>query len=98
MRTLHHEILEMGGTAQLPIAGVSAGEAEIVDTFDAARDEEHDEFLGRCDDLLAEVHEETAQAELTYAELTYAELEEIDEDLLDLRGPLSEVTDRATRT
>jgi ABC-type taurine transport system substrate-binding protein len=88
---LRSEILDMGGTAQLLVADALAGDTEIVATFNEARDEEYAEFIGRCDDFLAEVDKETRAAKFTYAEL-----EEIDEDLIKLRGWLTKVTDRDT--
>lgn len=93
LRALRSEILDMHGAAQLLTATALAGEAEIIETFNAARDEEYTEFLSRCDDFLAEINKETAAAKFTYAEL-----EEIDEDLAKLKGWLAKVNDRDTFT
>jgi hypothetical protein len=79
----------MGGSAQLLEARALAGEADVVATFNAARDEEYTEILSRCDDFLAEIERETAAEKFTYAEL-----EENDEDLVKLRGWLEKVRAR----
>jgi Protein ChrB, N-terminal len=89
LRSLRAEIGEMGGSAQLLSASALAGEADVVATFNAARDEEYTEILSRCDDFLAELERETAAGKFTYAEL-----EENDEDLVKLRGWLEKVRAR----
>jgi Protein ChrB, N-terminal len=89
LRSLRNEIGEMGGSAQLLSARALVGEADVVATFNAARDEEYAEILSRCDDFLAEIERETAAGKLTYAEL-----EENDEDLAKLRGWLQKVRAR----
>jgi len=89
LRSLRNEIGEMGGSAQLLTARALAGEADVVASFNAARDEEYTEILSRCDDFLAEIERETAAEKFTYAEL-----EENDEDLVKLRGWLQKVRAR----
>jgi hypothetical protein len=89
LRSLRNEIGEMGGSAQLLSAHALAGEADVVATFNAARDEEYTEILSRCEDFLAEIERETAAEKFTYAEL-----EENDEDLVKLRGWLAKVVAR----
>lgn len=89
LRSLRNEITEMGGSAQLLRAEALAGEADIIDAFNTARDEEYTELLDRCQDFLAEIDRETKGEKFTYAEL-----EEIDEDLTKLRGWLAKVADR----
>jgi hypothetical protein len=89
LRSLRNEIGEMGGSAQLLAAHALAGEADVVATFNAARDEEYTEILSRCDDFLAEIERESAAGKFTYAEL-----EENDEDLAKLRGWLEKVRAR----
>jgi DNA-binding transcriptional regulator PaaX len=81
LRSLRNEIGEMGGSAQLLSAHALVGEADVVATFNAARDEEYTEIVSRCEDFLAE-------------KFTYAELEENDEDLVKLRGWLEKVQGR----
>jgi hypothetical protein len=89
LRSLRNEIGEMGGAAQLLAARALAGEADVVATFNAARDEEYTEVLSRCEDFLAEIERESAAEKFTYAEL-----EENDEDLVKLRGWLAKVVAR----
>jgi hypothetical protein len=89
LRSLRNEIGEMGGSAQLLAAQALAGEADVVATFNAARDEEYTEILSRCDDFLGEIERETGAEKFTYAEL-----EENDEDLVKLRGWLEKVRAR----
>ncbi|MFN7149295.1 MAG: Chromate resistance protein ChrB [Microthrixaceae bacterium] len=91
LRSLRNEIIEMGGTAQLLRSETLAGETDIVELFNSARDEEYTEIVDRCGDFLAEVDRET-KAE----KFTYAELEEIDEDLIKLKGWLTKVRARDT--
>jgi hypothetical protein len=89
LRSLRNEIGGMGGSAQLLAAQALAGEADVVATFNAARDEEYTEIVSRCGDFLAEIERETAAEKFTYAEL-----EENDEDLVKLRGWLAKVRAR----
>jgi hypothetical protein len=89
LRSLRNEISEMGGSAQLLSARALAGDADVVATFNAARDEEYTEIVSRCDDFLAEIERETAAQKFTYAEL-----EENDEDLVKLRGWFEKVRAR----
>ena len=91
MRSLRKEIVEMGGTAQLLRSETLVGEGDIVQLFNAARDEEYAEIVDRGNDFLDEVERET-KAE----KFTYAELEEIDEDLSKLKGWLAKVRARDT--
>ena len=81
MRSLRKEIEEMGGEAYLMHCEVLAGQAEVVATFNAARDEEYGEVVDRCQDFLGEIDKEIATEHFTYAEL-----EENDEDLAKLRS------------
>lgn len=81
LRTLRAEIGEMGGSAVLLSGAALAGEADIVGTVNAARDEEYEEIVDRCRDFLTEIETETAAGHFTFAEL-----EENDEDLTKLRG------------
>lgn len=89
LRLLRNDITEMGGSAQLIEGRALAGETQLVDAFNAARDEEYAEVIGRCEDFLEEIKTETAAAHFTYAEL-----EENDEDLTKLRTWLAKVAAR----
>jgi DNA-binding transcriptional regulator PaaX len=89
LRKLRREIVEMGGTAVLMSCGVLVGEAEVLAAFQAARDDEYEEIIDKCQDFLAQLEKEY-RAE----HFTYAELEENEEDLVKLRNWLAKITDR----
>ncbi len=89
MRGLRAEIGELGGSAFLLDAGVLAGQAQLLELFNAARNDEYEEIVDRCDDFLAQVHKE-----YDAHHFTYAELEENDVDLAKLRGWLEKVRGR----
>jgi hypothetical protein len=88
-RVLRNEITEMGGSAYLLGSEVLSGSAEIEQAFKAARDDEYEEIVDRCEDFLKQIEKEY-QAE----HFTYAELEENDEDLVKLRNWFAKVRDR----
>jgi hypothetical protein len=89
LRLLRKEIVEMGGTASLLDAGVLHGGSEMEDQFNAARDDEYEEIVDRCEDFLKQIDKEY-RAE----HFTYAELEENDEDLAKLRNWFAKVEAR----
>jgi DNA-binding transcriptional regulator PaaX len=89
MRKLRHEILEMSGTAVLMACATLAGEQEVLAAFQAARDDEYEEIVDKCQDFLAQLEKEY-QAK----HFTYAELEENEEDLIKLRNWFTKVSDR----
>jgi hypothetical protein len=89
LRALRKEITEMGGTAYLLSTEVLAGEADIERAFNAARDDEYEEIVDRCQDFLAQV-----EKEYVAAHFSYAELEENDEDLVKLRNWFGKVRAR----
>lgn len=90
LRALRAEITDMdGGSAQLLRADPVAGGTDLVTAYNAARDEEYAEILGRTRDFLAEIATETAASHFTYGEL-----EENDEDLTKLRGWFDKVAAR----
>jgi DNA-binding transcriptional regulator PaaX len=91
LRKLRSEILDMSGTAALLSAAVLAGEPEVRAAFQAARDDEYEEIVDKCQDFLAEVKKEY-QAN----HFTYAELEENEVDLVKLRNWLERVRQRDT--
>jgi hypothetical protein len=88
-RTLRKEIAEMGGTAYLLSTHALAGESDLEKAFNAARDDEYEEIVDRCEDFLGQIEKEY-RAE----HFTYAELEENDEDLKKLRNWLEKVRSR----
>jgi DNA-binding transcriptional regulator PaaX len=89
LRKLRREIVEMGGTAVLMSCAVLSGEAEVLAAFQAARDDEYEEIIDKCQDFLGQLDKEY-RAE----HFTYAELEENEEDLVKLQGWLAKITDR----
>ena len=89
LRKLRHDISDMGGSAVLLECGALVGEAEIIDSFQKARNDEYEEIVDRCDDFLHQV-----QKERDSEHFTYAELEENDVDLAKLRSWLAKVVER----
>ncbi|HWG65193.1 MAG TPA: Chromate resistance protein ChrB [Streptosporangiaceae bacterium] len=89
LRKLRSQILDMEGTAVLMSCSVLAGEHEVLAAFQAARDDEYEEIVDRCEDFLAQVRKE-----FTAHHFTYAELEENEVDLVKLRNWLSRVRQR----
>jgi hypothetical protein len=89
LRKLRREILDMQGTAILLHSTVLAGETDVRNAFQAARNDEYEEIMDRCQDFLQQV-----QKEYTANHFTYAELEENEVDLVKLRNWLAKVTDR----
>ncbi|WP_299029811.1 Chromate resistance protein ChrB [uncultured Thermanaerothrix sp.] len=84
-------IRQQGGEAFLfhAQAHSPAAEALIRKRFCADRDEEYGEFVGRCQDFLAEIAKETQQEKFTFAEM-----EEIEEDLQKLEHWLGKIRAR----
>jgi DNA-binding transcriptional regulator PaaX len=89
LRKLRDEIAQMGGTAVLLRCSVLAGEREVMAAFQAARDDEYEEIVDKCDDFLAEVQKEYAAGHFTYAEL-----EENEVDLVKLRTWFTRIRQR----
>ncbi len=89
LRKLRHEILDMSGTAVLLSSAVLAGEAEVRNAFQAARNDEYEEITDKCEDFLSQVQKEYAGNHFTYAEL-----EENEVDLVKLRNWLAKVVER----
>jgi hypothetical protein len=75
LRKLRREILDMSGTAVLLSCAVMAGEAEVKAAFQAARDDEYEEIVDRCQDFLAGIEKEYAANHFTYAELEENEVD-----------------------
>jgi hypothetical protein len=89
LRKLRREILDMSGTALLMSCAVLSGEAEVRNTFQAARNDEYEEIVDKCEDFLQQV-----QKEYTENHFTYAELEENEVDLVKLRNWFAKVVER----
>ncbi|HZR51926.1 MAG TPA: Chromate resistance protein ChrB [Streptosporangiaceae bacterium] len=89
LRKLRREILDMHGTAVLLRSTVLAGEQDVRGAFQAARNDEYEEVVDRCEDFLRQV-----QKEYTASHFTYAELEENEVDLVKLRNWLAKVVER----
>jgi len=89
LRKLRSEILDMSGTAVLLSCSVLAGEPEIRAAFQAARDDEYEEIVDKCQDFIAQVDKE-----YTDSHFTYAELEENEVDLVKLKKWLERIQDR----
>ncbi len=89
LRKLRREIIEMSGTAILLSCQVLAGEADVRSAFQAARNDEYEEIVDRCEDFLQQV-----KKEYTDNHFTYAELEENEVDLVKLRNWFAKVRER----
>ena len=89
LRKLRREIIEMSGTAALLSCRVLAGEPEVRAAFQAARDDEYEEVVDRCEDFLGQL-----QKEYDAHHFTYAELEENEVNLVKLRNWLARIRDR----
>jgi DNA-binding transcriptional regulator PaaX len=89
LRKLRRDILDMGGTAMLLNSTALAGQADIFAVFQAARDDEYEEILDKCQDFHGQL-----EKEYTAGHFTYAELEENEEDLVKLRNWLAKITER----
>jgi len=89
LRKLRSQILDMGGTAALLSCTVLAGESDVRAAFQAARDDEYEEIVDRCEDFLAQV-----KKEYVAHHFTYAELEENEVDLVKLRNWFARVRQR----
>ncbi len=89
LRKLRSEILAMSGTAALLSCEVLAGEAEVRAAFQAARNDEYEEIVDKCEDFQAQLRKEYAASHFTYAEL-----EENEVDLVKLKNWLARVAER----
>jgi len=89
LRGLRAEIVAMGGSAVLFDASTLSGEGPLTEQYNAARDDEYEEIIDRCDDFLAQI-----KKEYDAAHFTYAELEENDVDLAKLRAWLERIEHR----
>ena len=58
LRKLRREIIDMSGTAVLLSCSVLAGESDVHKAFQAARNDEYEEIVDRCEDFLQQVKKE----------------------------------------
>ena len=92
LRALRKEITEsMEGKATLLSSSALVGGSDLVDEYNAARDDEYEEIVDRCQDF----HKGLAK-EVDAGHFTYGELEENEEDLDKLRGWYEKVKARDT--
>ena len=89
LRKLRREITDMSGTAMLMSCSVLAGEAEVRAMFQAARNDEYEEIVDKCEDFLRQV-----QKEYDENHFTYAELEENEVDLVKLKNWFAKIVER----
>jgi len=89
LRKLRHDIIEMSGTAVLTQTTVLAGEETILSLFQAARTDEFDEIVDRCEGFLEEI-----QKEYDKSHFSYAELEENEVDYTKLANWFAKVCER----
>ena len=75
LRKLRREIIDMSGTAVLLSCSVLAGESDVHKAFQAARNDEYEEIVDRCEDFLAQVKKEYTENHFTYAELEEDEVD-----------------------
>ena len=89
LRKLRHTIVEMSGTALLLSASAMVGEADLMSTYQAARDDEYEEIIDRCQDFLGQVAKEHVAGHFTFAEL-----EENEVDLVKLQRWFDKISER----
>ncbi|QGN33807.1 ChrB domain-containing protein [Microlunatus sp. Gsoil 973] len=75
LRKLQREIVGMDGTGVLLESSVLSGEQSVLGSFQAARTDEYEEIVDRCEGFLAEVEKEYAKNHFTYAELEENEVD-----------------------
>ncbi len=89
LRKLRHEITQMAGSAVLLRSTLLGGGSDVAAMFRAARNDEYDEIIDKCDDFLAGIDKEF------HAEhFSFAELEENEVDHTKLVNWLAKVRDR----
>lgn len=75
LRKLRHEIVQMSGTAVLMAAEVLQGEADVRAAFQAARNDEYEEIVDKCQDFLGGIEKEFAAEHFSFAELEENEVD-----------------------
>lgn len=91
LRKLRRDVLEMGGTAILLDCTALVGGQDVKALFQAARDNEYEEILDKCQDFHTGLEKEYAASHFTYGEL-----EENEAELVKLRNWLAKVQARDT--
>ena len=89
LRRLRHEIVEMDGSAVLMSCTALVGGQDVHALFQAARDNEYEEILDKCQDFHAGLEKEYAAEHFTYGEL-----EENEVELVKLRNWFAKVQTR----
>jgi hypothetical protein len=74
-RKLRSEIIDMSGTAILLWCEVLAGQTDVVEQFQAARDGEYEEIVDKCADFIAGIEKERAAGHFSFAELEENEVD-----------------------
>lgn len=75
LRKLRHEILEMNGSAVLFRSPMIAGGGDVAAAFQAARNDEYEEIIDKCQDFLAGIDKEFAAEHFSFAELEENEVD-----------------------
>lgn len=88
LKMIENDIAESGGEAVLleAVGLDEAQETKVIARFNADRNDQYREFIGRCADYEKEIAKERAKNKFTYAEL-----EEEDTDLRKLQGWLEKI-------
>ena len=68
-RRLRNMIGEGGGSAQVLCAEAIEGEADVIRAFNAAREQEYDEIITGCGDIVAAIEAMTAAGHFCYEDL-----------------------------
>jgi hypothetical protein len=77
LKKLRHEIIDMSGSAILFRSAMLAGEADVFEAFQAARDDEYEEVVDKCQDFLAGIDKEFAAEHFSFAELEENEVDHV---------------------
>ncbi|GAA2073659.1 hypothetical protein GCM10009840_03700 [Pseudolysinimonas kribbensis] len=75
LRKLRHDIIEMSGTAVLLNSSILVGDDTVLGAFQAARSDEFEEIVDRCEDFLKGLKKEWDASHFTYAELEENEVD-----------------------
>ena len=75
LRKLRHEILAMAGSAVLFRSPLIAGGADVAAAFRAARDDEYEEIVDKCQDFVTGIVKEFAAEHFSFAELEENEVD-----------------------
>lgn len=75
LRKLRHEILAMAGSAVLFRSPLIDGGADVAAAFRAARDDEYEEIVDKCQDFVTGIVKEFAAEHFSFAELEENEVD-----------------------